>query len=97
MIARGERPSAWIFDFDQAQVSPGFYAGLTERWATPPEERAEPKHEKPLQAMDYASPETRELGFRQIDQVIGGMTGVAKERAEGLLKQVKSGQRDVYC
>ncbi len=59
LIARGERPSAWIFDFDQAQVSPGFYAGLTERWATPPEERAEPKHEKPLQAMDYASPEVR--------------------------------------
>ena len=59
LIARGERPSAWIFDFDQAQVSSDFYMGLTERWATPPEERAEPKHEKPLQAMDYASPEVR--------------------------------------
>ena len=47
--------------------------------------------------LDYASPHTREVGFRQIDQVIGGMTGVAKERAEGLLKQVKDGQRDVYC
>jgi 2-iminoacetate synthase len=47
--------------------------------------------------MDYASPQTREVGFRQLDQVIGEMTGVAKERAERLLKQVKAGQRDVYC
>lgn len=47
--------------------------------------------------MDYASPQTREVGFRQIDQAIGDMTGVAKERAERLLKQVKAGQRDVYC
>ena len=59
LIARGETPRAWIFDFDQAQVSPEFYAALTERYATPPEERQEPKHEKPLQAMDYAAPEVR--------------------------------------
>jgi len=59
LIARGETVSAWIFDFDQALVSPDFYAHLTERWATPPEERTEPKHEKPLQNMDYASPEVR--------------------------------------
>ncbi len=59
LITRGDLPRAWIFDFDQAQVSPDFYATLTERWATPPEERAEPKHEKPLQRMDYAAPEVR--------------------------------------
>jgi len=59
LIARGQSPRASIFDFDQAQVSQNFYAGLTERWATPPEERAEPKREKPLQNMDYASPEVR--------------------------------------
>ena len=59
LIARGEATRAWIFDFDQAQLSPEFYSGLTERWATPPEERAQPKHEKPLQNMDYASPEVR--------------------------------------
>ena len=59
LIARGETPRAWIFDFDQAQVSPAFYAGLIERWATPPEERQEPRHEKRLQGMDYASPEVR--------------------------------------
>ncbi len=47
--------------------------------------------------MDYASPSTREIGFQLIDKVVGDMTGVAKERAERLVKKVKEGQRDVYC
>jgi 2-iminoacetate synthase len=47
--------------------------------------------------LDYASPQTREVGFQQIDKVIRDMTGVAKERAELLVKKVKDGQRDVYC
>lgn len=47
--------------------------------------------------LDYASPVTREVGFQLIDKVIGDMTGVAKERSERLLKQVKEGKRDVYC
>ncbi|MDC0721420.1 serine/threonine-protein kinase [Nannocystis bainbridge] len=59
LIARGDPPQAWIFDFDQAQVSPEFYARVTERWATPPEDRIEPAREKPLQRMDYAPPEVR--------------------------------------
>jgi serine/threonine protein kinase len=59
LIARGDPLRAWIFDFDQAQVSARFYAARTERWATPPEERQEPRLEKRLQAMDYASPEVR--------------------------------------
>ncbi len=59
LIARGEPLRASIFDFDQAQVSAEFFAALTERWATPPEARAEPKQEKPLQNMDYAAPEVR--------------------------------------
>jgi serine/threonine protein kinase len=59
LIARSEPLRASIFDFDQAQVSPEFYAALTERWATPPEARAEPQHEKPLRNMDYAAPEVR--------------------------------------
>ncbi|MBK7830737.1 serine/threonine protein kinase [Nannocystis sp.] len=58
LIAR-EPLRASIFDFDQAQVSPSFYAALTERWATPPEERPQPKHDKRLQNMDYAAPEVR--------------------------------------
>ena len=59
LIDRGNPTRAWIFDFDQAQVSAEFYAALTERWATPPEERSEPKRGKPLQNMDYAAPEVR--------------------------------------
>ncbi len=59
LIERGDPTRAWIFDFDQAQVSAEFYAALTERWATPPEERTEPKRGKPLQKMDYAAPEVR--------------------------------------
>ncbi|PCC73704.1 Serine/threonine protein kinase [Nannocystis exedens] len=62
LIERGEHPHAWLFDFDQAQVSPRFYARLTERWATPPEERAEPANERPLQRMDDAPPEVRAGG-----------------------------------
>jgi len=59
LIARGEPLRASIFDFDQAQVSAEFFAALTERWATPPEARAEPQQEKPLHKMDYAAPEVR--------------------------------------
>ncbi|MBA3549611.1 MAG: protein kinase [Nannocystis sp.] len=59
LIDRGTPTRAWIFDFDQAQVSAEFYAVLTERWATPPEERTEPKRGKPLQNMDHAAPELR--------------------------------------
>ncbi len=59
LIARGDTPRAWIFDFDHAQVSPAFYARLTERWATPPEERLEPAREKPLRTVDYVAPEVR--------------------------------------
>ncbi len=59
LIARGEPLRASIFDFDQALVSAEFFAALTERWATPPEARAEPKQEKPLHKMDYAAPEVR--------------------------------------
>ncbi|WAS96403.1 serine/threonine-protein kinase [Nannocystis punicea] len=59
LIARGESPKAWLFDFDQAQVSPEFYARLTERWAPPPEERPSPANERPLRNMDYAAPEVR--------------------------------------
>jgi 2-iminoacetate synthase len=47
--------------------------------------------------LDYASPATREIGFKLIDKVIANMTGVAKERSERLLKMVKDGQRDAYC
>ena len=62
LIARGETPKAWLFDFDQSQVSPAFYARLTERYATPPEERLEPANERPLRRVDYAAPEVKAGG-----------------------------------
>jgi serine/threonine protein kinase len=62
LIERGETPKAWLFDFDQSQVSPAFYARLTERYATPPEERVEPANERPLRRVDYAAPEVKAGG-----------------------------------
>ena len=62
LIERGETPKAWLFDFDQSQVSPAFYARLTERYATPPEERLEPANERPLRRVDYAAPEVKAGG-----------------------------------
>jgi serine/threonine protein kinase len=59
LIERTHPPRAWIYDFDQSQVSPEFYARLTGRWATPPERRAEPANETPLGRMDYAAPEVQ--------------------------------------
>lgn len=56
---RGEEPKAWLFDFDHAQLSPVFWNMLPQRWATPPEQRRDPAHEKPLANMDYAAPEVR--------------------------------------
>lgn len=47
--------------------------------------------------LDYASPKTRETGLKLIDKVIGTMSGVAKQRAQSLVEQVKAGKRDVYC
>ena len=47
--------------------------------------------------MDYATPTTREAGFKLIEKVLGDMTGVAKERSARMVKQVKEGKRDVYC
>ena len=53
---------AWLFDFDQSQVSPAFYSRLVERYATPPEERLEPANERPLRRTDYAAPEVKAGG-----------------------------------
>lgn len=47
--------------------------------------------------LDYAAPKTRETGLKLIEKVIGNMTGVARQRAQSLVEQVKAGKRDVYC
>ena len=46
---------------------------------------------------NYASPETAEVGDVLIQQTINGMSGLAKQRAEKLVKRVVDGKDDVYC
>ena len=46
---------------------------------------------------NYAKSETVEIGDELIKKSITEMTGVAKERAEKLVKQVEEKKRDVYC
>lgn len=46
---------------------------------------------------NYASPATREVGDKLIKETIAGMSGLAKQRAEKLVKRVASGRDDVYC
>jgi 2-iminoacetate synthase len=46
---------------------------------------------------NYASPQTREIGDKLIRETIAGLTGVAKQRAEKLVKRVEAGRDDVYC
>jgi 2-iminoacetate synthase len=47
--------------------------------------------------MDYASYETRLIGENLIDDIIGEMDGIARERAVMLLEKVKKGKHDMYC
>ncbi len=47
--------------------------------------------------MNYASPETVEVGNQLISQTINSMSGLAKQRAEKLIKRVAEGKDDVYC
>lgn len=47
--------------------------------------------------LDYASPDTREVGERLIAQVLAEMDGPARKISERLLAQVREGKRDVYC
>ncbi|MCF6356987.1 MAG: [FeFe] hydrogenase H-cluster radical SAM maturase HydG [Draconibacterium sp.] len=46
---------------------------------------------------NYASPETAKVGDVLIQQTINGMSGLAKQRAEKLVKRVEAGRDDVYC
>ncbi len=46
---------------------------------------------------NYASAETRLVGEKLIKETLAGMSGLAKQRAEKLLKRVESGRDDVYC
>ena len=47
--------------------------------------------------IDYASPETRAVGERTIEDALAAMDAWPRERAVQLMEKVKAGQRDVYC
>lgn len=46
---------------------------------------------------NYASPETALIGNELIVKTISEMSGVARQRAEKLVKRVEAGRDDVYC
>ncbi|MFV0592661.1 MAG: [FeFe] hydrogenase H-cluster radical SAM maturase HydG [Draconibacterium sp.] len=46
---------------------------------------------------NFASEETVKVGNQLIQQTIGGMSGVVRQRAEKLVKRVEAGKDDVYC
>ncbi|HOI49720.1 MAG TPA: [FeFe] hydrogenase H-cluster radical SAM maturase HydG, partial [Prolixibacteraceae bacterium] len=46
---------------------------------------------------NFASEETRQIGDRLIADTISQMSGIARQRAEKLIKQVDAGKDDVYC
>jgi 2-iminoacetate synthase len=46
---------------------------------------------------NFARPETAEIGNKLIAETIAGMSGIAKQRAEKLVKRVEAGKDDVYC
>ncbi len=46
---------------------------------------------------DYATPETREIGEKQIETVIADMEPEPAARSRRLLERVRAGGRDVYC
>jgi 2-iminoacetate synthase len=46
---------------------------------------------------NFASPETQTVGDKLIAETIAGMSGIARQRAEKLVKRVDEGRDDVYC
>ncbi|NQU84233.1 MAG: [FeFe] hydrogenase H-cluster radical SAM maturase HydG [Mariniphaga sp.] len=46
---------------------------------------------------NYASPATQKVGKQLIKDSINDMNGLAKQRAEKLVKRVEAGKDDVYC
>jgi 2-iminoacetate synthase len=46
---------------------------------------------------NFATPETEQIGNKLISETISGMEGIARTRAEKLLKKAEAGKSDVYC
>ena len=47
--------------------------------------------------IDYASPQTRSIGEKLINDTLNIMAPKVKHTSEQLLKQVRAGKRDVFC
>jgi 2-iminoacetate synthase len=47
--------------------------------------------------IDYASPETKEIGLKCIKEQVEALNDEAARHVNKLLDQVKSGKRDVFC
>lgn len=47
--------------------------------------------------LDYASPETKEVGERAIGTFLDNMGPTQRQRAETMMQKVRQGKRDVYC
>ncbi len=47
--------------------------------------------------IDYGSEETRGIGERLVEQVLGAMEPVPRRMAESMVTRVRSGKRDVFC
>jgi 2-iminoacetate synthase len=46
---------------------------------------------------NFATPETQVTGDKLIAETLSGMSGIARQRAEKLVKRVDNGRDDVYC
>ena len=47
--------------------------------------------------INYASHDTKKTGEKLISDTINQMSGLAKQRAQKLVKRVEEGKDDVYC
>jgi 2-iminoacetate synthase len=47
--------------------------------------------------IDYASPETKEVGERAIHTFLDNMGPAQRQRAETMMEKVRQGKRDIYC
>jgi 2-iminoacetate synthase len=46
--------------------------------------------------LDYASPDTREIGEQAIKNIVETKNAAERDRAEKILAKIKSGERDVF-
>jgi 2-iminoacetate synthase len=47
--------------------------------------------------MHFASPETVKTGNKLMEDILSGMSGIARQRSERLIQRVENGNNDVFC